>query len=469
MKHGKPRGIAVVDVGYTNTKIALFGSDGALVAERKAVSRHVQGAPYFHIDPEPMAALCRTALPELDQLLPIDAIVPCAHGAALACLDAHGELALPIMNYMAEPPPEIVADYRKIMPDFAETFCTLLPMALTHGLQLYWQSRTLPERFAKVTTIIPWIQYVGFILSGTAVTEISSMSCQTHLMDTRSQELSSLVRGQGWAERFPRMAKAWETIGVLKPDFKGEGFRGEGRVLAGVHDSTANFMRYVCAGLDRFTLVSTGTWSISFDPSTPLSELDPERDSNTNTDVLGRTVCCSRFFGGKEFEAVANGAPAEAATIGTVAALVARGTRAIPSFTPSGGPVPHSGGKGRIEGPAPADDRERASLAALYCAQMVSEQLHAIASKDDIIVDGPFAQNQVLLAVLAQLRPGQRVLGSDLRDGTTAGAAALALIEDGVLPTIGLKLIETRASAIAGLDRYHGHWREKAYAVRNAE
>ena len=97
-------------------------------------------------------------------------------------------------------------------------------------------------------------------------------------------------------------------------------------MLGGVHDSTANFMRYVCAGLDRFTLVSTGTWSISFDPSTSVDVLDPERDTNTNTDVLGRTVCCSRFFGGKEFEAVAGGAPAEAASLACVAALVARGT-----------------------------------------------------------------------------------------------------------------------------------------------
>ena len=67
--------------------------------------------------------------------------------------------------------------------------------------------------------MIPWIQYVGFRLSGKAVTEMSSMSCQTHLMDTRSQTLSSLVRRQGWEALFPPMAKAWETIGRLRPEF----------------------------------------------------------------------------------------------------------------------------------------------------------------------------------------------------------------------------------------------------------
>ena len=69
------------------------------------------------------------------------------------------------------------------------------------------------------------------------------------------------------------------------------------------------------------------------------------------------------------------------------------------------------------------------------------------------------------MGVLEQLRPAQRVLASDLRDGTTAGAATVALIEDGHLPTIGLKLTEIKATAIPGLDSYHETWREKAYAA----
>ena len=463
MPYEKPRGIAVVDAGSTNSKIALFDAGGSLVAERKIASRHVEGPPYRHIDPEPLVELCRTVLPELDAILPVDAIVPCGHGAALACLDANGKLALPIMDYTAEPPKPIVAAYRLIAPAFAETFCTLLPMALTNGLQLYWQEQSHPQAFARVTHIIPLMQYVGFRLSGKAVTEISGMSVHTHLMDTRRQVLSSLVRARGWAHLFPPLAKAWEAIGALKPEFRGGGFRGRGQVLGGVHDSTANYMRYVCAGLERFTLLSTGTWSIAFDRAPPLDRLVEDRDTNTNTDVLGRTVACSRFYGGREFEIVSGGVAADRASLDDVQRLVARGTIALPSFTDSGGPVPGKGGKGRIEGAAPASDAERVSLAALYCAQMVSEQLDAIDSRHDIIVDGPFSQNGVLMALLAQLREGQRVMASELRDGTAAGAAALALFDGTDLPNIALKLIETKPAAIAGLDVYHARWREKAY------
>jgi len=292
------------------------------------------------------------------------------------------------------------------------------------------------------------------------------MACQTHLLDIRAQEPSSTARRLGWDALYAPRAKAWEAIGTLLPEYRGASFRGAGRVLGGVHDSTANFMRYVCAGLDRFTLVSTGTWSISFDPSTSADVLDPARDTNTNTDVLGRNVCCSRFFGGMEFAAVANGAPAEAASLACVADLVTRGTFAVPSFTMTSGPVPESLGKGYMDGPAAESTAERASLAALYCALMVSEQLDAITSQDDVIVDGPFSQNPVLLGVLAQLRPSQRVKASALRDGTTAGAAALAMIDGGKLPAIGLKLAEVAASEIPGLAAYQAAWRRMAYAGR---
>ncbi len=458
-----PRGIAVVDAGSTNTKIVLFDAAGAVLAERKIASRHVDGPPYRHIDPEPVVGLVREALPELDRIQPVDAVVPCAHGAALACLAADGSLALPVMDYTAVPPPAVVDEYRRIEPPFSEVFAPLLPMALTHGLQLYWQERDFPGAFARIATVIPWIQYVGFRLCGSAVGEISSLSCQSQLMDVRHNRLSSLARSRGWDRLFAPMARAWEEIGTLKPEFRGPGFRGAGRVLAGVHDSNANYLRYLAGGVARFTLLSTGTWIIAFDTSTPIGRLDEARDTATNTDVFGRPVACGRFFGGHEFEILAAGAAGDAASLEDVARLVAAGVFALPSFTDSGGPVPGSGGQGRIEGGSPKSAAERVALASLYCALMVSEQLDAVGSRHDIIVDGPFAKNAAFLAVLAALREGQSLMASDLRNGTTAGAACLALMPEGKLPHVELKLLKVQvAEAIDGLAAYRGTWRSRA-------
>ncbi len=458
-----PRGIAVVDAGSSNTKIVLFGPDGKPVTERKVASLQHDGPPYRSIDPAPLLALCREALPELDAILPIDAVVPCAHGAALACLDGGGALALPVMAYTAEPPADVVAAYRKLQPPFGEVFSPLLPMALIQGLQLFWQQRCFAEDFTRVSTVLPWIQYVAFLLGGRPVTEISGMACQSHLMDIRHGGFSSLVKNLGWEKLFPPMVKAWETIGTLRGEFLGKSFRGQAKVLAGVHDSTANYLRYLAGGQKKFTLLSTGTWIIGFDTETPLASLVSEKDTVSNTDVFGNHVGCCRFYGGHEFEILSGGTADARAGLGEVQNLINSATHAVPSFSDGGGPVPRTGGRGKILGKAPAGPEQKASLASLYCALMVAESLAALNSRHDIIVDGPFSRNLVFLQVLAQLRQDQRVLASDLRDGTTAGAACLALMPDGKLPHVPLSLTTIASQNLSNLAPYQKAWQKLAY------
>jgi sugar (pentulose or hexulose) kinase len=161
-----PRGTLVLDIGSTNTKLVLFAGDGRPLRERRAESRHVPGPPYPSLDPEPALKLLEASLPEFDAALPVDVIVPCAHGSALALLDEAGALALPVMDYLAEPPAEVVAAYRRIAPPFSEVFSPLNPMALTLGLQLFWQQTAFPEAFARVRTILPWGQYFAYRLTG---------------------------------------------------------------------------------------------------------------------------------------------------------------------------------------------------------------------------------------------------------------------------------------------------------------
>ena len=135
---------------------------------------------------------------------------------------------------------------------------------------------------------------------------------------------------------------------------------------------------------------------------------------------------------------------------------------ALPSFTDSGGPVPGTALKGRVVGPFGEGREARASLASLYCALMVSESLDAIHSRGNIIVDGPFSQNNAFLAVLAALRAGQAVYASEARDGTAAGAACLALMPDGLLPHIDVPLRQIAPAAIPGLKAHQATWRHRS-------
>lgn len=460
------RGIAVVDVGYTNTKVILYDTSLNIVSERKRVSPHHDGAHYREIDTSPIIAFAGEALRELDQLLPIDRIVTSAHGACIVSLGEDGTPAVPVMDYMSEPPPEIEQAYHAIMPDYAESYSPPLPRALLHGMQLYWQQQVMPEAFARTRSILPLMQYVGFALGGRAVTEVSSMSCQSHLVDMRTGGPSSLARRLGWDKHYAPPARAWEVIGTLTPSLRGKGFRGRGDILAGVHDSNANLLRYLAGGQSHFTLLSTGTWIIGFDTDADITALDPARDIVANKNVFGETVASCRFFGGKEFEVLSQGAAGE--TLESVAALVAADVMALPSFTDSGGPMPGTGLTGRITGPFREGPGARAALASLYCALMVAESLDAISSKGNVIVDGPFSQNGVFLAVLAALRPEQAVLASEARDGTAAGAACLALMPNGKLPHIDIAMRHVTAAAIGGLAAYQQRWRERARPARDS-
>ena len=465
MLQDRPHGIAVLDVGASNSRLLLFDREGKVLAERRRSSPHLNGPPYAALDPEPLLDFAAGALPDFDRVLPVDVVVPCAHGSALACLDAEGSLALPVMDYQAEPPAGIVAGYEAVAPDFSEVFAPTNPMALTLGRQLFWQETAFPEAFAKVATILPWGQYFALRLGGRAVSEVTALGAQTHLWDLRRNGFSSLARARGWDRRFAPLARAWEEVGVLAARFRGPGshsrsLRGAGRVLAGIHDSNANYLRYLAAGLRPFTLLSSGTWIIGFDTETALGDLDPNRDTATNSDVYGRPVACCRFMGGREFEVLAEGAPAEAADLAAVEGLIGRGTLALPSFTDSGGPLPGTGGRGRIEGPPPEDAKARAGLAALYCALMTAESLDALRSVSPVIVDGPFADNPLYLGLLAALRPGQPVLASRAGEGTASGAALLGLAtEEGNLPWVPVKLEEVAPLSPSGLSAYRQTWR----------
>jgi sugar (pentulose or hexulose) kinase len=450
------RAIAVVDVGFTNSKVILYDRHLKLVAERKVTSPHHEGTHYREIDIGPILAFAEEALKQLDAILPIDVIVPCAHGACVVCLDADGNPAVPVMDYTSEPPADVMQAYRQRMPSFEESYSPVLPMALLHAVQLFWQQTKLAKDFAKTTTILPLMQYIAFGLGGRATTEISSMSCQTHLVDMRTGGPSTLSIKQGWDKLFAPRAKAWDVIGHHT------GLQGRGDILAGVHDSNANFLRYLAGGQNNFTLLSTGTWIIGFDTDADMTTLDHSRDIVANTSVLGRTVACSRFFGGKEFEILAEGAAGDLASITKIAELVHRGTFACPSFTDSGGPMPNTGLKGRIIGPMPNNPEEHSSLASLYCALMVSESLDALVSKHTVIVDGPFSQNNAFLGVLAALRPGQTILASEARDGTASGAACLALMPDGTLPNLAIAMRPITPAEISGLQVYQNRWRAQA-------
>ncbi|MFQ5972808.1 MAG: FGGY-family carbohydrate kinase, partial [Alphaproteobacteria bacterium] len=423
--------------------------------------------PYTHVDAGRIWRWLRKALRRAGARHAVEAVVPTAHGSAAALVaddPGNGGLVLPIMDYEAEPPDHVKEGYREIAPPYEEVFAPTNPGGLTLGRQLYWQATAFPEAFARTRHILLHPQYWGWRLTGQAVTEVTSLGAQTHLWNPRVGDYASLVTSQGWRAMFPPMRKAWEILGPLAPEVAtATGLSPGTPVLCGIHDSNANYLRYLAAGMTDFTLMSAGTWLIAFNHSQPLEELREAYDTVSNTDLNGHPVACSRFMAGREFEHLA-GPDAEAtATTADVERVIAAGTMALPSFTDSGGPVPGSGGRGRIVGPAPTSHGARLGLANLYTALMSQLSIELIGAAEDVIIDGGFASNELYCQLVAALRPGSRVMISGEGEGTARGAALLWRWRERREPArVGLSRIE--APRIAGLDAYVAAWRRHAEA-----
>jgi sugar (pentulose or hexulose) kinase len=230
-----------------------------------------------------------------------------------------------------------------------------------------------------------------------------------------------------------------------------------------VHDSDANYLRYLAAGFNELALLSTGTWIIGFDSGADVRRLDPDRDTFTYNDVFGRAVGCCRFFGGGEFEILLAGARPAAASASDIEALLGRSVFALPSFSDTGGPFAGSANRGRIEGTLSGSEAEKASLATLYTALVTSEALDALGSRAPIVVDGPFASNDLYCSLLAALRPNQPVSSSLLQQGTAAGAAVLALMgPEGGLPQRPVDLKRHAPAPFSALGDYQSRWRALA-------
>jgi sugar (pentulose or hexulose) kinase len=461
-----PRGIAVVDIGATNSKVALFEAGLQEIARRKTETVHHDGPPYRHVDAQRIVEFATGAIGELDRVLPVDVIVVSAFGSTLGCVDEQGELATPIMDYLAEPPTEIAESYAKIAPPFAETFCNTWPAALSLGRQLFWLETGFPEAFARVRSIMTWSQYLAFRLGGRQTCEVTALGALSQLLDVLNGDLSSIVRQRGWADRFAPLTRAWDDIGELKREFRPAAFSGRGRILCGIHDSDANYLRYLAAGFNELALLSTGTFIIGFESQTDVLRLDPNRETFSFTNVFGRPIGCCGFFGGGEFGKLLAGASPSAASAPDIEAIIARSVFALPSFSDTGGPVAGSGNRGQIEGPFSGAPAERASLATLYTALMTSEALDALESRSPIVIDGPFARNDLFCSLLAALRPRQRVSSSLLQEGTAAGAAVLALMNPaGDLPERRVELKSHAPGEFVGLRAYQSTWQAKARAA----
>jgi len=441
--------VAVLDIGKTNVKLALF-ERGRLLCEKSAPNLVRPGPPYPHEDVESAWDFFLDALREAARAHQISAIVPTAHGAAGALI-GESELAAPVMDYEFSDVDAIESDYAALRPPFSETLSPKLPAGLNLGRQLAYQKWRCPDLFAKAKHFVGYPQYWAWRLSGVAVSEVTTIGAHGDLWAPRHGQVSSLVKALGVDHLLPPMRRAFDPLGPIKPDIAaGCGLAPETPVFCGIHDSNASLLPYLVARRAPFTVLSTGTWMILMSVGLSLDQLDPRDDTLANVDALGRPIACGRFMAGREYALIAGGGGN--ADLDAIERVIAAGAMALPCFSGQGGP--YAATEGVVRGEVAA--RDRAALATLYCALVSDLMLTRMgATIGDLIVEGTFARNLPFCWTLGALRPTQRVFAAEDASGTARGAAMLAQWPPSYL------IAEPQPVApisISGLDSYRKAW-----------
>ncbi|WP_027531321.1 FGGY-family carbohydrate kinase [Bradyrhizobium sp. WSM3983] len=441
--------VAVLDIGKTNVKLALF-DHGRLLWEKSAPNRVLPGPPYPHEDVESAWHFFLDALREAARTHQISAIVPTAHGAAGALI-GESVLAAPVMDYEFTGVEVIESEYARLRPPFSESLSPKVPAGLNLGRQLAYQKWRCPDLFAKARHFVGYPQYWAWRLSGVAVSEVTTLGAHTDLWAPRQGQVSSLAKALGIDHLLPPRRRAFDPLGPIQPEIAAlTGLAPETQIFCGIHDSNASLLPYLVSRQAPFTVLSTGTWVILMCVGLSLDQLDPLDDTLANVDALSRPIACGRFMGGREYAVIAGGGGN--ADLDAIERVIASGVIALPCFSGHGGPYATT--KGVIYGEIAT--RDRTALATLYCALVSDLMLTRMgATGGDLIVEGTFAGNLPFCQTLGALRPTQRVFGAEDAAGTARGAAMLAqwppsyhIREPGPVAPI----------SITGLDSYRKAW-----------
>lgn len=451
------RNVAVIDVGKTNGKVALFDVvEGRESHVHSTANTVLKDGPYPHYDIEGLWNFFLDGLRNISAEERIDAVAITAHGASITLVDADGNLALPMLDYEFDGPDTLKAEYDAVRPPFSETGSPRLVCGLNVGAQLFWQAKTFPEAFARVTSIIPYPQYWAMRLTGVRASEPTSIGSHTDLWNPYAKGYSSLVNRMGWRDLMPPVGSAFDILGTLRPEIAdATGLPATTPVFSGIHDSNASLLTHLKADDPPFSVVSTGTWVICFSVGGKKIALDEARDTLVNVNAFGDPVPSARFMGGRVFSML-EADPKALITAADRDAVLDGRVMLLPAVPDDSGPF--VGRKGGWKGdPKTLTSGGYLYAVSLYLGMMTAVSLELIGADGPVVVEGPLAANVTFLETLNSITARPVMTGGSGVTGTSAGTALLALGRDARITSHSKVASVTPDPRIAA---YAAEWRQ---------
>jgi len=467
------RGIVVLDVGKTLSKLGLRSADGHLIHSVSRPNARIDTGAYLALDARGIEDWVIATLRDFAREWSIEAIIPVGHGAAAAIV-SHGALVVDPLDYEFPIPTSSRREYDTCREPFHLTGSPALPDALNLGIQLHYLESLHPDLLNADAQIVPWPQYWSWRLSGVAASEVTSLGCHSDLWYPKQARPSQLAVARGWANHLAPLRTAGEVLGTLTPEWSRlTGLPADVKIYCGLHDSNAALLAArafpeIC-GTDS-TVLSTGTWFIAMrvpnaGVSVDISEQGADKDCLINVDAFGEPIPSARLMAGREIETLTGPdgrrvdiRADQPALLAAVPAVLERGAMILPGFAPGSGPFP--GARGRWVA-MPVDQTEKRAAICLYAALMTDVSLDLIGAREVLLIEGRFAQCEVFVRALAALRPLTRVYVGDA--DCDVGFGALRLLDPLLMPASPLHRVPPLPQDLRELQRA---WRHYAAADR---
>ncbi len=462
--------VAVLDHGKSNVKLFICSKSGDVIDSRSTRNVSIESKNWRHTDLIGLNEWVFSTLAELNQNHSIGDIIVSAHGSGGVLVGDRNEVVgdgalVPMIDYEQELPEDIAMAYENIEASYLDRGSALMMGASHVARQLFWIETELPEAIERARWFLCLPQYWAWRMSGVAVSEFTILGAQSHLWNVPQSSWTELVRDRNWQRILPPMTSSDTVLGIIRPELAQKySLPLDIKVHAGIHDSSANFYSYKSLGLEEFTVVSTGTWTVALAGEFDPLQLTEALGMTCNSDPFGNPVCGALTMAGREYETIAGVQPAGArADLSVIQELVLQGTMVLPSLGDDNGQFPGSARSGQIFGPKPDTQEERLALAIIHSALLTVECANTLGPDRTWILDGSYLQEPLYAAMVNSIRslsaPNAKTFINEAADGLSRGAVALCYPSTVLPPTLGHP---SKLDKVQGLKKYVEDWQRLA-------
>lgn len=424
--------IAIFDAGKTNKKLLLFDERYHIVHEESSRLPETTDEDGFACeDVNLLTAWVKDSIEKImaNPAFEIKAVNFSAYGASFVYIDETGQPVLPLYNYLKPYPPSLQKSfYQAYGGESLVAKQTASPVLgnLNSGMQVFRIKKENPAAFSRIKYALHLPQYLSFLLSGKAVTDITSIGCHTNLWHFQTNQYHPWVSAEGITEKFAPIEDGRHVAATIN----------DVAIGVGLHDSSAALIPYLASFADPFILISTGTWCISLNPfnHSMLTDYELHQDCLCYLSYTGKPVKASRLFAGYEHEQQVKRLAAHFSVAEAHYKLVEADPVLLKKLKVDTGSVNRPGDTAMV-GESKFGSRDLGKFSNYQqayhqlIADIISQQLRstAIVLKGTpvkrIFVDGGFSQNPIYMHLLAGALPGIQVFAASMPQASALGAA----------------------------------------------